>query len=204
MPSNAPVVEEVKVSGAASLEAVAVQASKPSEAVATAAEGLAKLAETVAKLQEAVAKPAETGANPEEALVKPEEALVKPEETVANPVEIVAKPVEAVAKLAETATTPDEAVAKPEVPVANSDNAQAEKNLDVEEYKSNANPVNIDVVPEQVLVQEILTAATAKADAVEQSKEVKAEAQPSVTTEASTSTEDVNKEVTGAKESVSY
>lgn len=197
MPSNAPVVEEVKASEPASFEAVAVQESKPTEAVATAAEGLAKLAETVAKLQEAVAKPAETGANPEE-------ALVKPVETVANPVEIVAKPEEAVAKLVETATTPEEAVAKPEVPVANSDNAQAEKDLDVEEYKSNANPVNIDVVPEQVLVQEILTAATAKADAMEQSKEVKAEAQPSVTTEASTSTEDVNKEVTGAKESVSH
>ncbi|XP_034828917.1 uncharacterized protein PF3D7_1120000 isoform X1 [Maniola hyperantus] len=85
--------------------------------------------------------------------------------------------------------------------VSNPENAQAEPEQDVEEFKSDANPVNTDVVPQQVLAQEILTAVGATTDVPEQSKEVVAEAQPSAATTETSVKDAVKQEESEQKES---
>ncbi|XP_045767581.1 periplakin isoform X2 [Maniola jurtina] len=91
--------------------------------------------------------------------------------------------------------------AKPEETASNPENAQPEPEQDVEEFKSDANPVNTDVVPEQVLAQEILTAVGAKPDVPGQSKEVVAEVQPTASTIEASVKDDVKQEESEQKES---
>ncbi|XP_052739713.1 uncharacterized protein LOC112046984 isoform X2 [Bicyclus anynana] len=138
-----------------------------------------------------IAKNQETGSGEGVANVAAENSTVEPKPAAAEKTESVKSvfsvpanaPFQEEAKVTDTATLPIAVLpaavqeTNPEQTATNPDNSQPEQ-VHVEEIKSSANPVNVEVVPEQVLIQETLTATSVDSDVTEQKKEVTTEAKP--------------------------